>query len=75
MIDVSKWSKTAPQRSEDDQDKALTWRQVPVAYLIEFVDERAAIFQYEGKLTRESAERLAVQEADSRFLVYELTFC
>ena len=73
MIDVDKWSKTDPQH-EKKQGKALGWRLVPVGYLMEYLEERAAARQFDAGMTRESAERSAVHDGETRFRVYELIF-
>lgn len=48
------------------------WRLVPVGYLIESVEERAAVFEFDSGLTRVSAERAAIEHAGKSFRVYEL---
>lgn len=45
---------------------------MPVGYLVESLEERAAVLQFDAGLTRESAERSALAEGDQCFLVYEL---
>lgn len=73
MIDVDKWGKTVPQH-EEKREKALGWRLVPVGYLVEYLQERAAINEHDGGMTRESAERSAAHDGEARFRVYELIF-
>lgn len=53
-------------------DKAKRWRLVPVGYLVECVEERAAIIQHDGGLSRDYAEREAFAQGEQRFRVYEL---
>lgn len=48
------------------------WRLVPVGYLVECVEERAAIIQHDGGLPRDRAEREAFAQGEQRFRVYEL---
>lgn len=54
------------------QPKVYGWRLVPVGYLVESLEERAAVLQFDAGLTRESAERSALAEGDQCFRVYEL---
>lgn len=54
------------------QPKAYGWRLVPVGYLVECLEERAAVLQFDAGLTRESAERSAMAQGEQRFRVYEL---
>lgn len=56
------------------QPKAYGWRLVPVGYLVECLEERAAVLQFDAGLTRESAERSAMAQGEQRFRVYELIF-
>lgn len=72
MIDVDKWGKTVPQRDEKRQRKAQSWRVVPIGYLVECFEERAAILQFEAGLKRNDAEREAEAMHAKRFRVYEL---
>lgn len=60
------------ERIEGAQPKAYGWRLVPVGYLVESLEERAAVLQFDAGLTRESAERSALAEGDQCFRVYEL---
>lgn len=60
------------ERNEGTQSKAYGWRLVPVGYLVECLEERAAVLQFDAGLTRESAERSALAEGDQCFRVYEL---
>ncbi len=60
------------ERNEDAQPKASRWRLVPVGYLVESLEERAAVLQFDAGLTRENAERSALTEGDQCFRVYEL---
>lgn len=60
------------ERNEDAQPKASRWRLVPVGYLVESLEERAAVLQFDAGLTRESAERSAMEQGEQRFRVYEL---
>ena len=60
------------ESNEGAQPKASRWRLVPVGYLVECLEERAAVLQFDAGLTRESAERSALAEGDQCFLVYEL---
>ena len=45
---------------------------VPVVYLVECLEERAAISEHDGGLTREGADRAALVQTEGRFRVYEL---
>lgn len=56
------------------QPRAYGWRLVPVGYLVESLEERSAVLQFDAGLTRESAERSAVAQGEQRFRVYELIF-
>lgn len=60
------------ERIEGAQPRATRWRLVPVGYLVECLEERAAVLQFDAGLTRESAERSALAEGDQCFRVYEL---
>lgn len=60
------------ERNEGAQPKANRWRLVPVCYLVECLEERAAVLQFDAGLTRESAERSAMAQGEQRFRVYEL---
>lgn len=60
------------ERNEGAQPKAYGWRLVPVGYLVESLEERAAVLQFDAGLTRESAERSALAKGDQCFRVYEL---
>lgn len=60
------------ERNEGAQPKANRWRLVPVGYLVESLEERAAVLQFDVGLTRESAERSAMAQGEQRFRVYEL---
>lgn len=60
------------ERVEGAQPKATRWRLVPVGYLVESLEERAAVLQFDSGLTRESAERSAMEQGEQRFRVYEL---
>lgn len=60
------------ERIEGAQPKATRWRLVPVGYLVESLEERAAVLQFDAGLTRENAERSALAEGDQCFRVYEL---
>lgn len=60
------------ERIEGAQPKASRWRLVPVGYLVESLEERAAVLQFDSGLTRESAERSAMEQGEQRFRVYEL---
>lgn len=60
------------ERNEGAQPKAYGWRLVPVGYLVESLEERAAVLQFDAGLTRESAECSALSEGDQCFRVYEL---
>lgn len=60
------------ERIEGAQPKASRWRLVPVGYLVECFEERAAVLQFDAGLTRESAERSAMAQGEQRFRVYEL---
>lgn len=60
------------ERNKDAQPKASRWRLVPVGYLVESLEERAAVLQFDSGLTRESAERSAMEQGEQRFRVYEL---
>ena len=60
------------ERIEGTQPKATRWRLVPVGYLVECLEERAAVLQFDAGLTRESAERSAMAQGEQRFRVYEL---
>lgn len=60
------------ERNEGAQPKAYGWRLVPVGYLVESLEERAAVLQFDAGLTRESAERSAMAQGEQRFRVYEL---
>ena len=72
MIDVDKWGKTVPQCEEKRQGKAQSWQLVPIGYLVECFEERAAILQFEAGLKRKDAEREAEAIHAKRFRVYEL---
>ncbi len=74
MIDVDMWGKSVPQHEKEQRRKAHGWRLVPVGYLVEYLEERAAIRQHDGGMTREGAERSAVHDGETRFRVYELIF-
>lgn len=65
-------ARKSSERNEGTQPKAYGWRLVPVDYLVESLEERAAVLQFDAGLTRESAERSALAEGDQCFLVYEL---
>lgn len=60
------------ERIEGAQPKATRWRLVPVGYLVECLEERAAVLEFDAGLTRESAERSAMAQGEQRFRVYEL---
>lgn len=60
------------ERNQDAQPKASRWRLVPVGYLVESLEERAAVLQFDAGLTRESAESSAMAQGEQRFRVYEL---
>lgn len=60
------------EKNEGAQPKVNRWRLVPVGYLVECLEERAAVFEFDSGLTRASAERAAIEQADKSFLVYEL---
>ena len=64
--------RTVPQREEKKQGKAQGWRLVPIGYLVECFEERAAILQFEAGLKRKDAEREAEAIHAKRFRVYEL---
>lgn len=74
MIDVDKWRQSSPQHEEAPKAKSICWRRVPVECLMEFLEERAAVRQFDAGMTRESAERSAVHDGNARFQVYELIF-
>ncbi len=77
MIDLEKLRKavlgsgSAP-KSESNPAKPAEYRLVQVGYLIESVEERAAILEAEGGLSRADAEREAMAEGERCFRVYEL---
>lgn len=58
--------------SKQPNEKPQKWRLVPVCYLVECLEERAAVLEFDAGLTRESAERSALAQGDQRFRVYEL---
>ena len=60
------------ERIEGAQPKATRWRLVPVGYLVESLEERAAVLQFDAGLTRESAERSAMAQGGQRFRGDEL---
>lgn len=73
MLDMEKIRKAVLENEKARQsDKATRWRLVPVGYLVECLEERAAVLQFDAGLTRESAERSALAEGDQCFRVYEL---
>lgn len=48
------------------------WRLVPIGYLVECFEERAAVLQFEAGLKRNDAERESEVLNAKRFRVYEL---
>lgn len=73
MLDMEKIRKAVLENEKARQsDKATRWRLVPVGYLVECLEERAAVLQFDAGLTRESAERSAMAQGEQRFRVYEL---
>lgn len=60
------------ERNASAQPKATRWRLVPVGYLVESLEERAAVLEFDAGVTRESAERSAIAQGEQRFRVYEL---
>lgn len=75
MIDMEKLEKAINKRAEEKRSaKAHGWRLVPVGYLIEYLEERAAIGEHDGGMTRESAECAAIADGEMRFKIYELVF-
>lgn len=73
MLDMEKIRKAVLENEKARQsDKATRWRLVPVGYLVESLEERAAVLQFDAGLTRESAGRSAMAQGEQRFRVYEL---
>lgn len=60
------------ERNEDAQSKANRCRLVSVGYLVECLEERAAVLEFDAGMTRENAEHSALAQGDQRFRVYEL---
>ncbi len=74
MFDAKELRKAVLAKSGKEVKKAQGWRLVPVGYLVEYLEERAAISEHDGGMTRESAERAAIADGERRFKIYELVF-
>lgn len=73
MFDVKELRDTVLKSEiKNEGDSAKHWRMVPVVYLVECLEERAAISEHDGGLTREGADRAALVQTEGRFRVYEL---
>ena len=73
MLDMEKIRKAVLENEKArPSEKATRWRLVPVGYIVECLEERAAVLEFDAGLTRESAERSALVQGDQRFRVYEL---
>lgn len=74
MFDVESLRKAVMQDKTGSAkaSKAECWRLVPVGYLVECVEERASVFQYDEGMGRTEAEKKAVEHAGGCFRVYKL---
>lgn len=73
MFDVKELREAVlKSEAKNGGDSAKHWRMVPVVYLVEYFEERAAISEHDGGLSRESAEHSAVAQTEGRFRIYEL---
>lgn len=76
MINMEKIRATRARRDFDRSEfpklNSNRWRLVPVGYLVECIEERAAIIQHDGGLPRDCAESEAFAQGEQRFRVYEL---
>lgn len=58
--------------AREHKGKRLRAVLVPTGCLIEFYEERAAVLEFDEGLSREEAERMALEQSKRRFRVYEL---